>query len=85
MATEERLQLFWRYRLQSLPRRKRLEQRQGHGPIGIREQGQKLREIDFQTGSQLIAEHCAGAHQLSAIAWSIVPVASVAPVSSIRQ
>ncbi len=68
MATEECLQLVWRYRLQSFPRGKRLEQRQGHGPIGIREQGQKLREIGFQTGGQLIAEHCAGADQLGAIA-----------------
>src|SRR6516164_10774962 len=56
MATQERLQPLWRDRLQDLPGRKRLEQRQGNGPIGIREQGQKLREIGLQTRGELIAE-----------------------------
>ena len=67
-ATEEGLEPCRRHRLQGLPRRKRLKQCQGDRPIGIREQGQELREIGFQTRGELIAEHGAGLHQLGSIA-----------------
>src|SRR6516162_5091446 len=67
-APEEGVEPCRRHRLQGLPRRKRLKQRQGDGPIGIREQGQELREIGFQARGELIAEHGAGVHQLGSIA-----------------
>jgi hypothetical protein len=48
MAPQESLQIRARHGLQVVSGGKRLQQRQRHGPVGIRKQGQELWEVVFQ-------------------------------------